>query len=83
LKIARVPRLRASPRHGGAERVDYVFYLFKNDGKIFLTFPFIVQRENSLMTCEKWRGSRGCSPWVASPSGGERGSLSYSLQNIT
>jgi len=22
------------------------------------------------------RGSRGCSPWVASPSGGERGSLS-------
>jgi hypothetical protein len=25
------------------------------------------------------RGSRGCSPWDASPSGGERGSHSYSM----
>jgi hypothetical protein len=27
-------------------------------------------------------GSRECPPWAASPAGGERGSPSYSLQNV-
>ena len=78
----RVTRLRASPRHGGS-RWFFIFLVSdllpahpKCDN------PQRVDRNSHMKQENKKWGSRGCSPWAASPSGGERGSPSYLPQNI-
>jgi len=79
LKLVRVPRLRASPRHGGAEGIFEVANLTRVISQIWL--PVSCEGKFSI----KWRiaewGSRGRSPWAASPSGGEGGSPSYFIEN--
>jgi len=75
IEIARVPRLRASPRHGGAGRFFRIFSFFERIRKFLKIAPQKVDKKYS-EKIEEVRGSRGYSPWVASPLGGERGSLS-------
>jgi hypothetical protein len=41
--------------------------------------PHEIKKKNFSGTRENREGSRGCSPWDASPFGGERGSRSYSF----